>query len=89
MVAASFQILALALPAGMGCLSSDHRRFRSAQALVLARATVVFGAATSTRNWFESHIRSRGKQQSCTLMNNFYEFTLVMDTLFRLEHGIF
>ncbi|MCF5747944.1 BPSL0761 family protein [Pseudomonas tremae] len=84
MVAASFQILGLAAPAGMGCLSIEHRCFKSARALVLSRATVVLGSPTSARNWFESRIRNRDKQQPCTLMHNVHELTLVMDTLFRL-----
>ncbi|WP_081022046.1 BPSL0761 family protein [Pseudomonas coronafaciens] len=50
MVAASFQILGLAAPAGMGCLSIEHRCFTSARALVLSRATVVLGSPTSARN---------------------------------------
>ncbi|MBS7413944.1 BPSL0761 family protein [Pseudomonas syringae] len=88
-VAASVQILGLAAPAGMGCLSIQHRCFTSARALVLSRATVVLGAPASARKWFESRIRSQDKQQPCTLMHNVHEFTLVMDTLFSLEHGIF
>lgn len=89
MVAASFQILGLAAPAGMSCVSIEHRLFTSGRALVLYRATVVLGSPTSTLNWFESRILSQDKQQPCTLMNNVHEFTLVMDILFRLEHGTF
>ncbi|RML47726.1 hypothetical protein ALQ97_101311 [Pseudomonas savastanoi pv. glycinea] len=88
-VAASFQILGLATPAGMGCWSIEHRSFKSARMLVLSRATVVLGSPTSARNWFESRILSLDRQQPCTLMSNLHEFTLVMDTLFRLEHGVF
>ncbi|KPZ00798.1 Uncharacterized protein ALO43_02160 [Pseudomonas tremae] len=89
MVAASFRILGLVAPAGTGCLSIEHRCFTSARALVLSRATVVLGSPSRARDWFEGRIRSLDKQLPCTLMNNVHELTLVMDTLFRLEHGIF
>ncbi|QGT80340.1 BPSL0761 family protein [Pseudomonas coronafaciens] len=88
-VAASFRILGLVAPTGTGCLSIEHRCFTSARALVLSRATVVLGSLSRASNWFESRIRSLDKQLPCTLMNNVHEFTLVMDTLFRLERGIF
>ena len=88
-VAASCQILGLAALPGRGCMSIEHSCFISARALVLNRATVVLGSPISARNWFENRIPSQDGQQPCTLMHNIHKFTLVMDTLSRLEHGIF
>lgn len=88
-VAAEFHILGLAAPTGMGGLSIEYRCFTSAQALVLSRATAVLGSPASAGSWFVGRIRSLDKRQPCTLMSTVNDFTLVMETLFRLEYGIY
>lgn len=87
-VAADFHILGLAAPTGMGCLSIEYRRFTSARAQVLSRATVVLGSPASASHWFVGRVRSLDKRHPCTLMSTVHDFTLVMETLSRLEHGI-
>ncbi|RJX82160.1 MbcA/ParS/Xre antitoxin family protein [Pseudomonas sp. LS-2] len=88
-VAADFHILGLAAPKGMGCLSIDYRRFTSARAQVLSRATVVLGSPASASSWFVGRVRTLDKRQPCTLMNTVQDFISVMETLSRLEYGIY
>jgi hypothetical protein len=83
------QILVLAAPTGMGCLSTKYRCFTSAREQVLLRAAVVLGSPARARNWFVNRIRSLDRRQPCTLMNTVQDFTLVMDTLFRIEYGLY
>lgn len=86
---AGFQILGLASPSGISCLTIEYRCFVSARAHVLSRATAVLGSPTRASKWFVSRILSLDRQQPCTLLLNANEFALVMDVLTRLEHGIF
>lgn len=88
-VSANFHILGRAVPTGMGCLSINYRRFASARAQVLSRASVVLGSPASASRWFVGRVRSLGKRQPCTLMNTVRDFTLVMETLSCLEYGIY
>lgn len=88
-VSANFHILGLTVPLGMGCLSIEYRRFASARAQVLSRATVVLGSPASASRWFVGRVRSLDKRHPCTLMSTVHDFTLVMETLSRLEHGIY
>lgn len=88
-VAAHFRILGPAVPTGMGCLSIEYRRFTSARAQVLSRAIGVLGSPASASSWFVGRVRSLDKRQPCTLMNTVHDFTLVMETLSRLEYGIY
>lgn len=88
-VVAGFQILGPAASTGMGCLSIEYQCFTSARAQVLTCATVVFGSPTRASDWFVSRIRSLDKQQPCTMMHSAHEFHMVIDTLFRIEHGFY
>ena len=88
-VSAHVHILGLAVPIGMGCLSIEYRRFASARAQVLSRATVVLGSPASASRWLVGRVRSLDKRQPCTLISTVHDFTLVMETLSRLEHGIY
>jgi hypothetical protein len=88
-VAAHFRILGPAVPKCMGCLSIEYRRFTSARAQVLSRAIVVLGSPASASSWFVGRVRSLDKRQPCTLMNTVHDFNLVMETLSRLEYGIY
>lgn len=83
-----FQILGLAAPLWISCLSIEYCCFVSARRQVLSRATAVLGSPRRASNWFVSRILSLDGRQPCTLLLNANEFALVMDVLTRLEHGI-
>lgn len=88
-LAIGFQVLGQFASSGTGCLSIEYRCFVSAQAQVLARATMVLGSQARARIWFVSCIQRLDRRQPCTLMHNGHELALVMDVLTSLEHGVF
>lgn len=66
----------------------NELRQANRRAKVCERAEEVFGSELLAQQWLHSEIRSIGGVQPVSLLDTDEGFTLVMDTLGRIEHGI-